>query len=753
MEMSKEKSYRIEIKGLVQGVGFRPFIYRLATRYKFEGSVENRNDGVVVLLSCTGKEMSQFVDCIREEAPPASKIESITFDETESNTFDGFTIVKSRSVSDSITDVSPDIAVCDDCLEDMKIQRNRIDYPFVNCTNCGPRFTIIKDLPYDREKTTMKEFTMCESCRREYTDINDRRFHAQPVACAECGPVYTLYGKGYKITGQGRIIEESARLIEEGGIVAIKGLGGFFLACDPFSENTVRKLRELKNREGKPFAVMARDMEAVRKIAYADAAEEKLLLSLQRPIVLLRDRRKMAPSVNPGVDTTGVMLPYMPLHYLLFERLNIDTIVLTSGNITDEPIITDNSGAVEILGKVSDAVVTYNRDIHNRADDSVVSVINKRERVFRRSRGYAPVPVKVPLDVEGVLATGAELSGCFCIGRGNQAILSQHIGDLQNAGTFQFFTETVEKYKKLFRVKPTHIVTDMHPDYLSTRYSDLYELPVYRVQHHHAHIASCMAENGLDQKVIGVAMDGTGYGDDGRIWGSEFLVCNLEGYERAAHFGYMPMPGGDKVTAEPWRMALALLYEIYGESFTGLKLPFLRDIETEKVKLLCRAIDQGINTPLTSGSGRLFDAVSALTGLCTESRFHAEAPMRLEAVIDKNETGMYRFGRNGKLISFKPAIEMIVEDIKNGVPVSRISAMFHNTVTKAVVDTVKSISNRSGITDVVLSGGTFQNRHLSVNTERTLRDEGFRIYSHSSVPMNDGGIALGQLIVGAALRR
>ena len=746
------KTYRIEIQGLVQGVGFRPFIYKLATKHKLVGSVENRNDGVVILLNCTNKQLSDFIDNVKATAPPASQIDSLNFEEVGDIDFSEFDIVKSTSISENITDVSPDIAVCNDCLNDIKTQHNRIDYPFINCTNCGPRFTIIKDLPYDREKTTMKKFEMCDDCRNEYTDILDRRFHAQPIACKVCGPEYSLNLNGEVIKDQNLILDKTVELLENKKIVAIKGLGGFFIACDAFCEETVARLRKLKSREGKPFAVMFADIDTAKHYTKINNEEEKSLLSLRRPIVLLKEKAKLAHSVNIGFNTIGAMLPYMPMHHLLFEKSKLKAIVLTSGNISDEPIITDNQKAVEVLGDICDGVLTYNRDIHNRTDDSVVTIMNNKERIFRRSRGYTPVPVKLDTNVDSILATGAELANCFCIGKDNQAILSQHIGDLKNIETYEFFTETIEKYKKLFRFKPTRIVTDMHPDYLSTRYSDEHDLPVLRVQHHHAHIASCMAENGLNEPVIGVAMDGTGYGDDGKIWGSEFMICDLTNYNRITHFEYMPLPGGDMVTYEPWRMAVSYLYKTFGLNFLKFNLPFLQNIDNEKIKFICRAIDEEINTPLSSGAGRLFDAVSALINLCPESRFHAEAPMRLESVIDENISDKYSFNVN-KTISFNTTIEQIVSDINNKTPVPVISAKFHNTIIELIIQTVSKISSQHNIKKVVLSGGTFQNKFLTENIEQKFAQNGYNVYSQLKIPANDAGIALGQLIIGANRKR
>ncbi len=746
--MSEKNTIIIEIKGLVQGVGFRPFIYRLAHSYDIKGWVENRNDGVVIKINCDDENLYKFITSIKQTAPPASNIESISFKRTQEEQFTEFSIVKSKTISEKTTDVSPDIAVCDDCLKDMKVQENRIDYPFINCTNCGPRFTIIKDLPYDREKTTMKEFAMCPDCFKEYTDVFDRRFHAQPTACSVCGPEYTLLVNNEIIKGTKEILDRLSSLIFEKKIVAIKGLGGYFLACDALSEEAVAKLRKLKNREGKPFAVMFSDIDKLREYAFVDDVEEASLTSLKRPIVLLNQKKEMAPSVTVGFNTIGAMLPYMPLHYLLFEKLKIPAIVLTSGNISDEPIIIDNQVAIEKLSQIADAVLTYNREIHNRTDDSVVTIINKKERIFRRSRGYVPVPVKLKMDVDGILATGAELVNCFGIGKENQAIISQHIGDLKNIETYEFYCETIEKFKKLFLFTPAYIVSDLHPNYLSTQYAVETGLKHLKVQHHHAHIASCMAENDLSENVIGVSFDGTGLGDDNNIWGSEFFICDLKQYSRQSHFDYIPMPGGDKVTHEPWRMAISYLYKYYGHEFLKFKLPFLKTTDFKNIELLCNAIDKNINCPLTSSSGRLFDAVSALINLCAVSKFHAEAPMRLEAVIDKKIKHAYGFTIN-KTVSFSEMFDQIINDINHNIPVSEISAKFHNTVILAIYEVCNEIRTQHNLNKVVLSGGTFQNKYLLENIENLLAKNNFEVYSHKKVPTNDAGIALGQIILAA----
>lgn len=742
---------KIEIKGLVQGVGFRPFIYRLAINYDIKGTVENNNTGVVIFAEGDKKKVIQFTDAIPEKLPEASSISDIKITEIPKIDFTDFSIIKSTSLSDEITEVSPDISVCKACLEDIKTQKHRIKYPFTNCTNCGPRFTIIKDLPYDRHQTTMKPFKMCNICQAEYTNILDRRFHAQPVACNNCGPVYSWHEGKYIEKDLNEIIKNTSHYLEKGNILAIKGLGGYHLACTPFIEKTVSELRLRKNREGKPFALMMKDLESVKEYLHISPEEENLLTSWQRPIVLVKIKKDFAPSISIGLDTVGVMLPYMPFHYMLFNEMNLPAIVLTSGNISDEPIVIDNETALSKLGTISDAVITYNRDIHNRTDDSVSFVAHKKPRIIRRSRSYAPSPVQLKHNSEGIFAGGAELVNCFCIGKGKQAILSQHIGDLKNLETLEFYTESVERYQRLFRFKPELAVMDMHPDYLSSRYVQDMNINTITVQHHHAHIASCMAEYSLDEKVIGISFDGTGYGDDGNIWGGEFLVCDLIDYKRVNHLEYIPQPGGDAVTKHPWRMMTAYLIHYYGEDAIN-KFPYLfYGIDETELEIVLFSLKNRVNAPFTSSAGRLFDAVSALLNICRHSSYHAEAPMRLEAIADTNETGTYQ-SEIASPISMKPVFEAMLIDYEAGCAVSSIAAKFHNTVIDLIVKESHNIRNTYNINKVVLSGGTFQNRILLEGTERKLRSADFDVFTQSAIPSNDGGIALGQIAIAAKRR-
>jgi hydrogenase maturation protein HypF len=751
-DILEHKAVKIHIRGLVQGVGFRPFIFRLAHHFGIRGWVENRNDGVFIKAEGTTASIQLFLDAIQREAPPASSIYQISQEDTISERFSDFTIVKSENTSDKVTDISPDIAVCKDCLDDLKKQPHRIDYPFINCTNCGPRFSIIKDLPYDRHQTTMEPFIMCTTCQKEYENVLDRRFHAQPVACSLCGPEFELITGDRSIRSFEKILVETVSLLENGKIIAIKGIGGFQIACAAQNEEAVNRLRERKAREGKPFAVMFANVETLQDFVHLYPQEKKSVQSWRKPIVIAQEKKKLASGVSVGFRTIGAMLPYMPFHYLLFERLKIPAIVLTSGNLSDEPIVIDNNEAVEKLTRIADAVLVYNREIYNRTDDSVVMVVNEKERLIRRSRGYAPEPVNLNLNVDGIFAAGAELVNCFCIGKGNQAILSQHIGDLKNLETLEFYTESYERFKKLFRSHPTLVVHDMHPDYLSTRFAKDLNIERLEVQHHHAHIASCMAEYNLDEKVIGVSMDGTGYGDDGNIWGGEFFVCDLAEYARNIHFEHIPLPGGDSVTKEPWRTAVSYLYKIFGNDFLKLDIPFVQNMDRSKTDIIIQAIDKKINCPLSSSAGRLFDAVAAITNVCTVSKFHAEAPMRLENIASGTVEIAYPFDF-GEVISFDSTIEEIIQDITDEVPVPEISAKFHNTVINVIFAVSSQIRKETGLNKIVLSGGTFQNKYILSRLELILEKDGFEVYSHHKVPSNDGGIALGQLAIAAKMRK
>jgi hydrogenase maturation protein HypF len=747
-------TWEIQVKGLVQGVGFRPYVYKLAVESGLTGYVMNRNDCVVIAIQGNEVGIDNFINELQANAPIASQIASIEVEKKlNKENFRIFQIIPSEDISSAITEISPDISVCHECLDDLNVQEHRLDYPFVNCTHCGPRFTIIKDLPYDREKTTMSAFKMCAKCALEYDDVSDRRFHAQPVACNYCGPQYTLIHHGEQITDLKHIIASLRKIIGNGGIVALKSMGGYNLACDATNPEAVQNLRLKKSREGKPFAVMFGSIETAKTFVHINKIEEENLLSWQRPIVILKGKNKLGTSVSNGLQNTGTLLPYMPLHYLLFDEWDVPAIVLTSGNIAEEPIIIDDHEALERFQGIADGILTYNREIFNRVDDSVAIQINGSMRMIRRSRGYAPASMGLNLDVEGIFAAGAELVNCFCIGRDKKAFLSQHIGDLKNLETYLFYKESFERFKRMFRFDPVLVVHDLHPDYLATRFAQELNLHTMAVQHHHAHIASCMVENGIDEQVIGVSLDGTGLGTDGNIWGGEFLVCDFLDFDRKAHLEYVPMPGGDKAAYEPWRMAISYLLLTYGKDFQNSGLDIFKKINVNHLSLIVQSIEQRINSPLTSSAGRLFDAVAAILNLCHIASFHAEAPMRLEAAIKSGEAGEYPFQVVGKeIISFRETITHIVTDALNKIDTGIIATRFHNTFISSIFSVVNIIRLETGIKKVALSGGVFQNRYLSEKAEQRLENAGFEVYVQKKVPANDGGIALGQLAIAAKRR-
>lgn len=755
MISAETEALDIRVQGRIQGVGFRPFIYRLASDHNLYGWVNNQTSHVKIHIEGKKKNVNSFIHDIRAKAPPISIIDDLKTNTSTFEAFEDFSIINSVDSSDTVTEISPDLAVCDDCIKDIKSKSRRNWYSFTNCTNCGPRFSIIKDLPYDRPKTTMKDFRMCPECLKEYKSPINRRFHAQPNSCSHCGPVYTMTSSNEKLTDIKSILEKCTKIIMSGGIVAIKGVGGFHLACDPFNSKAVAKLRSVKKRDTKPFAVMFDSIKNIRNHAEVSEIEEKSLKSVRAPIVLLKLKKDstISSDVTSGLNTIGCFLPYTPFHYLLMESLNISAMVLTSGNISNEPVEIDNVSALQKFSELCDAVLTYNRDIQNRTDDSVVRIINGKERVLRRSRGWVPESITVNTDVEGILATGSELKTCFCIGKDNKAVLSQHIGDLKNFETLEFYRESMERYKTLYRFTPSLIAHDLHPDYLTTSYFKNNQINKTAIQHHHAHIASCMAENGIIDSVIGFSFDGTGLGDDGQIWGGEIFTCNLENYERHFHFSYLPLPGGDKAVMEPWRMAVSALYSAYGRDFLNMNLPFLKQIPSTEVKALLDVIDKKINSPLTSSVGRLFDAVSAMLGLCLYSSFDAEAAMRLESVLEKTpHNDEYYSFQIDEEISMDSTFMAISDNIISGDPSSLISIRFHNTIVEIICAAAEKLRNKIGINKAVLSGGVFMNGYLLEKAEIRLTEMGFETFTHSKVPSNDGGLALGQLIIAAQRR-
>jgi len=758
---------RIRVRGIVQGVGFRPFVYNLARQLELAGYVLNSSAGVTIEIEGNEPAVARFVATLRNSPPPLAQIEDVAIAELEPGGDAGFVIRHSEAEAGEFVLVSPDVATCDDCWRDFGDAANRrYGYPFTNCTNCGPRYTIIQDIPYDRPSTTMAKFRMCALCQAEYEDPSNRRFHAQPNACPQCGPGLALVPSGgefpgeedYQSRGTPAILRRVRGLLREGKIVAVKGLGGFLLACDAENDAAVSALRTRKRRSDKPFALMARDIAHVERFCVVTPEERNLLLSMRRPIVILQRREGSAisPAVAPGNATIGVMLPYTPLHYLLFsdspdEPSQFRALVMTSGNLSEEPIVTSNEEAWERLREVADWFVFHNRDIYMRADDSVARVFDQRERVLRRSRGYVPHPVDLGIELQEILACGAELKNTLCLTKGRYAILSQHIGDLENFETLVFFEETLANLKKLFRVEPRAVAYDLHPQYLSTQLAQRLPLePKVGVQHHHAHIASCMAENHLSEKVIGVAFDGTGYGSDGKIWGGEFLVADYLGFERRAHLRYVPLAGGDAAVRQPWRMAMSYLRDALGDRAS---LGFVELVPKANIAIVEAMLARRLNCIDTSSCGRLFDAVSSIVGLRREVSFEGQAAIELEMVADATVERAYPYAiADGDVaqLDTRPMIEAIMDDLARGIAAKEISAAFHNTLAAAIVEVCRRIRAAESLNRVCLSGGTFQNVFLLRRAANALRSNGFEVFLHALVPPNDGGIALGQAVIANA---
>ena len=748
---------RVEINGIVQGVGFRPFVYQLANRYDLKGKVANTSSGVAIHIQGPQTNIESFSKDLTQKCPPLAHITEISLYDEHIKDFTDFTIVDSRKPALMTTLISPDVAVCDDCRRELfDLHNRRFGYPFINCTNCGPRYTIIDDIPYDRPKTSMKHFTMCPICQAEYDDPGNRRFHAQPNACAECGPHIDLYDNTRQKIATPKPLEKTVELIKQGYIIAIKGLGGFHLAVDAENDQAVANLRKRKHREEKPFALMSFDVESVQSYAKVGPEEEKLLKSPQRPIVLLKKREpnSISKEVAPRNRYFGAMLPYTPLHYLLLSR-GFTALVMTSGNLREEPIAIDNDDAFERLSDIADYFLIHNRDIYLRSDDSIVRKAAGAIRFIRRSRGYVPVPVFLNKKIPSILACGAELKNTVCLTKGNQAFLSQHIGDLENLATYDFFKLTIRHMQRILDINPEIIAFDLHPDYLSTRYAEeLQNINKIQVQHHHAHIVSAMAENRIDDPVIGLSFDGTGYGTDGAIWGGEILVADIEKFYRAAHFAYVPMPGSTAAIKEPWRMAVSYLYDAFGDKFWDLDLPLLKEMDTIKVKIMVDMVNKKINSPLTSSLGRLFDGIAAITGIRYKVDFEGQAAMELEMLAADKVADIYDYEwitTEGHKILTRPIIQGVVNDMVNGIHPSVISRKFHQTLIQMFSDLCAVIRKESGLNRVVLSGGVFQNSLLLTGLIKALEEKNFQVFTHSKVPANDGGISLGQAMVAAAV--
>ena len=749
---------RLAVNGIVQGVGFRPFVYQLAHRCRLKGEVANTSSGVTIHIEGSEKKIQPFIRNLAEKSPPLAHITEISSSYEPVRGYEEFTIQGSKQESSRRTLISPDMAVCDDCLQELFDSKDRrYKYPFINCTNCGPRYTIIDDIPYDRPNTSMEHFTMCPQCQKEYDDPANRRFHAQPNACAVCGPSVALYDTGRTRVLARDPIETTANLLKQGYIVAIKGLGGFHLAVDAEKSDAVIRLRQRKHREEKPLALMSYDLDRVRRYAHIESYDEILLNSPQRPVVLLKKRNPnpLSPEISPHNKYFGVMLPYTPLHYLLLSY-DITALVMTSGNISQEPIAIDNEEAFERLGAIADYFLIHNRDIYLRSDDSVVRRVDGETRFIRRSRGYIPVPVFLKEKVPQILACGAELKNTVCLTKGKNAFLSQHIGDLENLETYRFLELTVRHMKRILDIDPQIVAYDLHPDYLSTRYAQEQKgIKKIAVQHHHAHIVSCMAENRLDGPVLGLSFDGTGYGTDGHIWGGEVLIVETHQFTRAAHLAYIPMPGGATAIKEPWRMAISYLYNAFGEGFLDLKLPLFQGLEKEKVKIILHMISKGLNSPQTSSLGRFFDGVAAILGIRKMVAYEGQAAMELEMTIHKETEESYDHEWEREEDSYHilvhPIVRGVVRDMENGMRVPEISSKFHMTLVRLFSELCTLLCEETGLDRVVLSGGVFQNAILLSGLRKALEDKHFQVFTHCLVPTNDGGISLGQAVVAAAI--
>ena len=789
MNPDSHKCLKIVVHGIVQGVGFRPFVYNLATGLGIKGTVSNTTHGVEIFISGSKEQTEKFLEGLTSFPPPLAKIGKIElFPFTDVCSDDGFRILESHGDGqppDAL--IPPDIATCSQCVSEIKDPGNRrYDYPFTNCTNCGPRFTIITSMPYDRANTSMSSFSMCKACLKEYHSPEDRRFHAQPNACPRCGPVLSWHdSKGSRLeVGNSICLDLCASALKEGHIVAIKGLGGFHLAVNAQSEEAVMRLRKLKRRPEKPLAIMVPDMDRARRCARINKLAEKVLCSMHAPIVLAEKIPGVLPhAIAPGINEIGLMMAYTPLHHLLFARADCpEFLVMTSGNRAGEPICITNDGAVKRLGGIADFFLMHNREIVNRADDSVVRIINEMPAMIRRSRGYAPVPVQLKglssnslssgdagNDSSGLLlACGAELKNTFALCRGDQLFLSQHIGDLKSPAVYEFFRHSIQNMQALLEITPGAVVCDMHPDYLSSRYAKEQGIAVTEVQHHHAHAGAVMAEHGIEEAVA-VIFDGTGYGPDVTVWGGEFFYVNKCNFQRLGHILPIPMPGGDAAASQPWRMALSLLlsagFHIDGNDS---RLPqAILEIPVETRMLIARIVQQKINTPWTSSVGRLFDAVAALTGMRSNNSFEAQAAMELEAAAFRAVSGRpavnhapvgccrWKSGTLKKsdtvkennlwIIDSRIIVPLILDDMKQGVPSDEIALDFHLWLVKSSLELIKNITQTLTVRNIILGGGCFQNRLLSEFMSITLENSGYRVYTGKEIPVNDGGISAGQI--------
>lgn len=742
---------KIIIRGAVQGVGFRPFVYRIADEMNLSGWVINSSSGVFIEAESEKSKLDEFVFRIQKEKPPRSFIQSFEFSFLDPIGFNKFEIRKSDNEGSTTALILPDIALCDECLNDIFEPNNRrYHYPFTNCTNCGPRFTIIEKLPYDRINTSMKKFVMCEDCRKEYEDPLNRRFHAQPNACPVCGPQLALWdSKGTVISTKHEALLEAVHAVKSGKIIAVKGIGGFHLITDAGNDNAVRELRRRKHREEKPLALMYPNLDMILRNCEVSEFEKRLLTSPESPIVLLKKKKDIAitQSVAPENPYLGIMLPYSPLHQILMKELGFP-IVATSGNLSDEPICIDEHEAFKRLNGIADLFLVHNRPIVRHVDDSIVRIMMNREMVVRRARGYAPLPIKINRTLPKLLAVGAHLKSTVSISIDNNVFISQHIGDLETSEAFNAFNNVINDLKDIYRIKPKTVVCDKHPDYMSTSYANRSGLKLENIQHHYAHIASCMAENELEGNVLGVSWDGTGYGDDNTIWGGEFLLADEKSYRRIAHLRNFRLPGGEKAIKEIHRTAIGLLYEIFGEKIFDKKLIPVRELPVNESRILKQMLNGKLNSPVTSSMGRLFDGIASITGISSYSHFEGQAAMQLEFAaesVNSNESYpifIKEIASGVKyIVDWEPFIANIIEDLERNLSKNIIAAKFHNTLANIILD----IAKKSGETRVVLSGGCFQNKYLTEKTILLLEKNNLKPYWHQRIPTNDGGISLGQI--------
>jgi len=756
---------RLVVRGIVQGVGFRPFVYGLAQRLGLAGFVLNDSDGVTIEIEGYAGALDAFEQALQAEAPPLARIDTITCTDAVPRGELAFRIEHSRVHAERNTFISPDVATCSDCLNELFDPTDRrFGYPFINCTNCGPRFTIVLDVPYDRAQTTMRVFPLCQACRAEYDDPLNRRFHAQPNACPVCGPTLAFHwwGDGDGPPASGTPLERAATALAGGAILAIKGLGGYHLACDALNHEAVARLRARKRREARPFALMTPDMATVRRLCRVTDDEAHLLQSHRRPIVLLDALAgaPVAPAIAPGYATLGIMLPYTPLHHLLLRAfaaaapVTLPALVMTSGNLSDEPIAYRDDTAAAQLAPIADGVLTHNRDIHIRCDDSVARIVAGGVQLLRRSRGYAPEPITLALRFpQPTLAVGGHLKNTFCLAKGHHVFVSHHIGDLENLETLTSFREGVRHYARLFDCAAEVVAYDLHPEYLTTREALASDVPLkIGVQHHHAHIASVLAEHGLDGPIIGVAADGTGYGTDGAIWGCEVMIADLRDFTRFAHLAYVPLPGGDTAVRQVWRIGATYLQHVFGAAFLDLNVPFVQRMNRQQWTVIARMIERGINAPPSSSLGRLFDAVAAMIGVRDEAVYEGQAAIELETiVVDDGQAYPFEFLEGTpQQMDVRPTIRAICTDIQHGEPAGRIAGRFHRTVAEMLAQACERARDASHLDVVALSGGVFQNRRLTELLVTRLAQAGIRVLLNRRVPPNDGGLCLGQAAVAAA---